>query len=117
MFADLRAVQAVVRNLITNAIKFSFQGGTIKISADEYSADENFAIISVADNGVGINQQQKQTLFKIDSPSTTAGTQNEKGTGLGLILCRDLVEKNGGKIWVEDNTPSGSVFCFTIPFA
>ncbi len=117
VFADLRAVQAVVRNLITNAIKFSFQGGTIKISADEYSADENFAIISVADNGVGITQQQKQTLFKIDSPSTTAGTQNEKGTGLGLILCRDLVEKNGGTIWVEDNSPSGSVFCFTIPFA
>ena len=117
VFADLRAVQAVVRNLITNAIKFSFQGGTIKISADEYSQDENFATISVADNGVGISQQQKQTLFKIDSPSTTAGTQNEKGTGLGLILCRDLVEKNGGKIWVEDNKPSGSVFCFTIPFA
>ncbi len=117
VFADLRAVNAVVRNLITNAIKFSYQGGTIKISADEYNPDGNFAIISVADNGVGITEEQKKTLFESNSPSSTAGTQNEKGTGLGLILCRDLVEKNGGKIWAENNRPTGSIFCFTLPFA
>ncbi|MBO7598508.1 MAG: ATP-binding protein, partial [Bacteroidales bacterium] len=116
-FADLRSVNAVVRNLITNAIKFSYPGSTINISVDEFSDDNNFAIISVADNGVGMTEEQKQHLFDNNSPSTTAGTQNEKGTGLGLLLCRDLVEKNGGKIWAKDNKPQGTVFCFTLSFA
>ena len=117
VFADLRSVNAVVRNLITNAIKFSYPGSTINISVDEFSDDNNFAIISVADNGVGMTEEQKQHLFDNNSPSTTAGTQNEKGTGLGLLLCRDLVEKNGGKIWAKDNKPQGTVFCFTLSFA
>lgn len=117
VFADLRAVNAVVRNLITNAIKFSYPGSTIKISIDEYKQDDNFAIVSVADYGVGMDEEQKHQLFDYHTTNTTIGTQNEKGTGLGLILCRDLVEQNGGKIWVEDNSPRGSVFCFTIPFA
>ena len=113
----MRTVNAVVRNLITNAIKFSYPGGVVKISVDEYSGDDNFAIISVADNGVGMTEEQKQHLFDNTSLSTTAGTQNEKGTGLGLLLCRDLVEKNGGRIWAEDNKPQGTVFCFTLSFA
>ena len=117
VFADLRAVNAVVRNLITNAIKFSYQGSKIIIAADECKDDDNFALISVADSGVGMSEEQKQHLFDTTSPNTTAGTQNEKGTGLGLLLCRDLVEKNGGKIWAEDNKPQGTVFCFTLPFA
>ncbi|MCQ2973426.1 MAG: ATP-binding protein [Bacteroidales bacterium] len=117
VFADLQAVNSVVRNLLTNAIKFTYPNGKIVISVDEYEQEENMALISVADNGMGMTEDQKIHLFENNHLNTTMGTSNEKGTGLGLILCRDLVEKNGGTIWVDSNIPQGTIFYFTLPFA
>src|SRR5690606_19168849 len=90
---DREMLDTVLRNLVSNAIKFTNRGGRIVISAvkDEYEMK-----ISVEDNGVGINKVNKRKLFQIDEGYTTAGTNKEKGTGLGLILCREFVEKQGG---------------------
>ena len=102
----------VLRNLIANAIKFTFQNGEILVKAEQNTND---ILISVKDSGVGMSKKQIEKLFKIDSSQTTLGTNNEKGTGLGLILCREFVEIQGGKIWVESDQGKGSTFYFTIP--
>ena len=117
VFGDLQAFNAVLRNLVVNAIKFTEIGGKITVSISA-SDDENFAEISVADSGVGMTETQKQNIFGQNPQfTTTMGTMNEKGTGFGLMLCKDFVKNMGGKIWVEDNKPKGTVFKFTIPFA
>ncbi|MFZ4457251.1 MAG: hybrid sensor histidine kinase/response regulator [Bacteroidales bacterium] len=112
LFADSNMVQTVLRNLLMNAIKFSNKGGEITISAAE---QEHSFEITVKDNGVGISPENIQKLFKIENSITTKGTANEKGTGLGLMLCKEFVEKHGGKIWVESELGKGSAFKFTIP--
>ncbi|MDD2798840.1 MAG: hybrid sensor histidine kinase/response regulator [Bacteroidales bacterium] len=109
---DSNMVQTVLRNLIMNAIKFSNIGGSIVISARE---EEEFIEISITDNGVGISPENLQKLFKIENSITTKGTANEKGTGLGLMLCKEFVEKQGGRIWVESEMGKGSSFKFTTP--
>ncbi len=73
-------------------------------------------IVSVSDNGMGISEANREKLFKIDQSYSSPGTKNEKGTGLGLILCKDFVEKHGGTIWVESELGQGSIFYFTIPY-
>lgn len=113
-FADSNTINLVIRNLITNAIKFTNDGGTVRIAAREKDTEW---LVSVKDNGVGMNNDVLKMLFDKTSPYTTRGTANEKGTGLGLILCKEFVEKNGGKIWVESEEGKGSTFFFTLPKA
>lgn len=111
-FADSNTINLVIRNLMTNAIKFTNDGGEVVISADERAHDW---LMSVQDNGIGMKPEVLHILFDKTSPYTTRGTANEKGTGLGLILCKEFVEKNGGQIWVKSTEGKGSTFWFTVP--
>jgi signal transduction histidine kinase/Tfp pilus assembly protein PilF len=109
---DATMITTVVRNLLSNAIKFTQKGGEIKLNAQENNEE---IIVSVKDNGVGISQDNIDKLFGIASHFTSKGTNNEKGTGLGLILCKEFIDKHGGKIWVESEEGKGSEFFFSIP--
>jgi len=113
-YADSNTVNLVIRNLMTNAIKFSNEGGVVTINAELKSSEW---IISVTDNGIGMKPEVLSILFDKTAPYTTRGTANEKGTGLGLILCKEFVEKNGGRISVQSEEGNGSIFSFTIPQA
>ena len=107
-----QSINTVVRNLISNAIKFTPEGGTIRVGIKR----ENSRIhLFVADNGIGMSPKVVEKVFRIDSKHSTTGTANEKGTGLGLILCREFVERNGGKIGVQSRPGKGSVFSFSFP--
>lgn len=110
--ADIQMVKAILRNLISNAIKYSNAGGVIFISAIE---GKRFVEIWVKDNGIGISQNAQKKLFKAEEFHSTIGTSNEQGTGFGLLFCKEFIEMHGGKIWVESETGSGSVFKFTLP--
>ncbi|MEE4197597.1 MAG: tetratricopeptide repeat-containing sensor histidine kinase [Bacteroidales bacterium] len=110
--ADYDMLTTIIRNLISNAIKFSFNHSEVYIKSED-SAQET--IISVIDQGVGIRKEDIPKLFRIDIHYSTTGTSEEQGSGLGLILCREFVEKHGGKIWVESEENKGSTFKFTIP--
>ena len=112
IFADKAMISTVMRNLISNAIKFTNPGGEIVISLE---VSQNAFTVSVADNGLGIPASEIDKLFRIDEDYSTLGTQKEKGTGLGLILCKEFVEKHNGKIWVESEEGEGSTFSFTLP--
>lgn len=112
VFADKAMAYTVLRNLFSNAIKFTNKGGEITISTRE---EEGQIIISVRDSGVGIAADRLKTLFEIGDSTSTPGTNNETGSGLGLILCKEFVEKHGGKIWAESQQEKGSVFHFTLP--
>ena len=112
VFADSNMISSILRNLISNAIKFTNQNGKIDVYAVQ---NDNFIEVVVSDNGVGMNEETKNKLFRPEFNQSTLGTTNEKGTGLGLILCKEFVEKHGGKIWVESEVEKGSVFKFTIP--
>lgn len=111
-YADYSMVSTVLRNLIANAIKFTKQGGRIVIKSEQ---EGEFIKISIKDNGIGISQENIDKLFRIDEHHTTQGTDNESGTGLGLILSKEFVEKHGGKIGVKSKTGEGSTFYFTLP--
>lgn len=112
--ADKNIVKTILRNLITNAIKFTHKDGLITLCAIK---TENDIEISVTDTGVGMDDKTIAKLFKITEKNSNPGTANEKGTGLGLILCKEFVEKQGGKIWVESELGKGSEFKFTLPIA
>lgn len=112
IYADKNMFSTVFRNLVANAIKFTHENGNISITVKRGA---NFCEISVKDNGVGISEQDIQEIFKIDSKHKTLGTKGERGTGLGLILCKEFVEKNGGKIAVKSEIGKGSEFSFTLP--
>ena len=112
VFADVQMITSVFQNLISNAIKFTNPGGRIEISS---GVKDNMVEVLVTDNGVGISKKEIVKLFKIDVHHTTKGTANEKGTGLGLILCKEFVEKNGGEIRIESKLGNGTKFIFTIP--
>jgi signal transduction histidine kinase len=113
-FADQNMINLVFRNLLLNGIKFTDNGGTIKVSA---VAEGDAIKVSVADNGVGIAPEIQKVLFDKTTGYSTRGTANEKGTGLGLILCKEFIERNGGKIWLESEVGKGSTFYVTIPVA
>ena len=112
IYSDSYMIQTTLRNLVTNAIKFTAEKGKITLHAKDY--DEDFYEIIVEDTGIGIPQKDINKLFKVETTYSTFGTKNEKGTGLGLVLCRDFVEKNGGEIWVTSEEGHGSSFHFTV---
>ncbi|MGE0088893.1 MAG: ATP-binding protein [Bacteroidales bacterium] len=113
-FADENMITTVIRNLLSNSIKFSNINGLIKIKADCINEQ---VTVSIIDNGVGMRKEDQEKLFRINKHHTTQGTSNEAGSGLGLILCKEFVERNGGKIWVESDLNKGSTFSFTLPFS
>lgn len=112
VYADKAMISTVLRNLISNGIKFTNPGGIIVVSAEQKN---DKLIISVADNGVGIKPDVVVKLFKMEEIYSTSGTRNEKGTGLGLLLCKEFIEKHDGQIWVESAFEKGSIFRFSIP--
>jgi signal transduction histidine kinase len=114
IYCDLRMNDTVLRNLLSNAVKFTPSGGAIRISAEK---KEDELEITVADAGKGIPADRLPGLFRLGENKTTFGTAGEKGTGLGLPLSREMVEKNGGRIWVESTVGEGSLFHFTVPLA
>ena len=111
-FADPQLASTVLENLVSNAIKFTPRGGSVTISAKEL---EDFIEISVRDTGVGISEKDFSKLFRIDGHHSTYGTEKEEGTGLGLVLCDELLVKSGGNISVSSDLGKGSVFSFTLP--
>lgn len=111
-FADRFAIQTVVRNLLSNAIKFTAAEGIITLGAESLN---DTVRMSVQDTGIGISKEKQRKLFRVDEVSSSPGTEGEKGTGFGLLLCKDLVERNGGKIWMESEKGKGSKFYFTLP--
>ncbi|MCW2119812.1 sensor histidine kinase [Flavobacterium sp. 7A] len=112
ILADQAMIGTILRNIISNAIKFTPIQGNILITATETERDH---IISINDNGIGIDHSKLQKLFNIDTSYSTQGTNNELGTGLGLILCKDFIEYHKGKIWIKSEFGIGSTFYFSIP--
>jgi signal transduction histidine kinase len=112
IYADKNMINTILRNLIANAIKFTNRFGTVKVEA---VLERNEVTISVKDTGIGIAEENIGKLFRIDSKYTRPGTNKEQGTGLGLKLCKEFVELQGGKIWVESRINKGSEFTFSIP--
>ncbi len=109
---DKELTKTIVRNIISNAIKFTPQKGTITIISEMINHE---VIVKIKDDGIGISENNIQKIFKIEENISTKGTENEQGTGLGLILCKELVEKQGGKIWLTSEINKGTCVYFTIP--
>jgi signal transduction histidine kinase len=105
-------INTVLRNILSNAIKFTPRSGKVIVRS---IADQDRVIISVKDTGIGIPKENIENIFRIDAKFSVPGTENEQGTGLGLKLSKEFVEKQGGKIWVESIENEGSEFMFTIP--
>lgn len=112
IIADEDMLNTIIRNLITNSIKFTNKGGMITVKAVQTTG---VAEITVSDNGVGMNESVRNNLFKLDATHSTSGTENEAGSGLGLMLCKEFIEKNGGTFRVESEENVGSKFIFTLP--
>lgn len=115
VMADQDHFDFIIRNLVSNAIKFTHNMGAIHIAADA-EKHQGFVLFSVQDNGTGISQEVRAQLFNIN-PKRSYGTKGEKGTGLGLMLCREFVEANNGRIWLESTEGTGTTFYFTLPAA
>ena len=113
--ADRNMLETVIRNLTSNALKFTPPKGQVTLSAVPHNGTMVWVEVTVSDTGVGISREDLDKLFKIEAYHTTEGTAQEKGTGLGLILCQEMVEKNGGKLWVESELGKGTEVKFTVP--
>jgi signal transduction histidine kinase len=113
VLANEDSIKTVVRNLLSNAIKFSHKNSKIKISAKN-STNENYVEVSVIDEGIGMPKDLVSKLFKIETSFSTYGTEKEKGTALGLILCKELIKKNQGEIWIESKENKGTSLSFTL---
>jgi len=112
---DINMIRTVIRNLLSNAIKFSFSETTIEVGIVDYSADNNCIQVFVKDSGVGIDMNTMNKLFTLDTKIvSTKGTQDEIGTGLGLILCKEFIDKHNCKIWCESEKGKGTTFFFTL---
>lgn len=112
VFADENMLKTIIRNLVSNAIKFTYEKGLLTLRSARHESDIE---ISVEDTGVGISQENQKLLFNVETNITTQGTEHEHGTGLGLLLCWEFIEKHNGKIWVESELGKGSKFKFTLP--
>ena len=116
VYCDAELISTVIRNLIANAIKFSFHDSTVMIRTGKKKIHgKDMLIISVEDQGVGISKEGLKMLFSKDIQYTTYGTDNEKGSGLGLKICQEFIEMNGGQIWVDSKKNNGAVFSFSLP--
>lgn len=113
-YGDINMVSTILRNLISNALKFTEQNGDITISAD---IQDEFVFLKVKDSGIGISKENQEKLFKLDCNYTTVGTADETGSGLGLILCKEFAERNGGDIWVKSEENKGSEFILSLKIA
>jgi signal transduction histidine kinase len=111
--ADTHMLETIIRNLVSNALKFSSKGGLVSISSSK--TENKLVRIEVKDNGIGMNDTLLGKLFKLTENTSRPGTDGEPSTGLGLILCKEFVEKQGGKIWAESTEGVGSSFVFTLP--
>lgn len=111
-YADVNMVKTVLRNLLSNAIKFSYTGGKIEVDCKE---ENNFLTISVKDYGQGISEEHQRSLLDEGLHFISYGTQKEKGSGLGLQLCKDFVKLNHGKLWFESKEGEGTTFYFSVP--
>jgi signal transduction histidine kinase len=115
--ADENMLNTVIRNLISNAIKYTHNNGYVQVFSEIREINKRkFSVIGVKDNGVGIPANKQNKIFNIEDNYTTNGTGKEKGTGLGLILCKEFVEKHNGRIWCESQENQGSTFYFSLPF-
>lgn len=114
VFADNYMLNTVFRNLISNAIKFTRQNGQINISTIENTVNRTFTVV-IEDNGIGMKEVVLKHIFDIGSKHTSLGTANEKGSGLGLVLCKEFIEKMGGRIFVDSEYGQGTTFYFTLP--
>lgn len=116
VYCDAELISTVIRNLIANAIKFSFHDSTVMIRTGKKKMNgKDMLVISVEDQGVGISKKILKMLFSKDIHYTTFGTDNEKGSGLGLKICQEFIEMNGGRIWVDSKKNNGAVFSFSLP--
>ena len=113
VFSDRNILQTIIRNLLSNAVKFTPKGGKICLATE--LSGESFVEMSIKDTGIGMNPGMKERLFQLDGQVNRKGTEGEPSTGLGLIICKDFIEKQGGKLLVESETGVGSIFYFTIP--
>lgn len=113
VYADKNMLQSVIRNIVSNSVKFSSRGGVIKISVE--STNRNEIIMLISDDGVGMNAKLLQNLFNLNANVNRSGTEGEPSTGLGLIICKDFIEKHGGRIWADSTEQCGCVFRFTLP--
>ena len=116
VFVDQTLIIQALINLISNALKFSYSGGAITVSATD-SNQSRFIEVSVTDTGVGISEENQSKLFGFDSKFTSEGTSGEKGSGLGLSLVKEIIEKHGGKIWLNSKVGAGTTFFFQLPRA
>ncbi len=114
VYADPDMLATILRNLLTNAIKFTPPGGQVEVSVQPYPPGR-FLQIRVADTGIGLSEKAQALLFKIDQKFHTSGTAKETGSGLGLILCKEMIVKHGGTIWVESKEGQGTAMCVTLP--
>lgn len=108
---DIDMVKTIVRNLISNAVKFSYEKGLITVST---KTDGDFVVVSVKDSGKGIKKEDQGKLLRSNTHFTSYGTNNEKGSGLGLMLCKDFVEQLGGKLWFDSEEGKGTTFYFSL---
>ncbi len=114
VYATPMMIETILRNLVSNAIKFTKSGGEVSISFKHYEKEVS---ICVKDTGIGMTEEEVDQLFSIESKIRKKGTENEEGSGLGLILCYEFIKLNRGKIWAESKEGEGSCFCFTVPWA
>ena len=114
VLADQPMIHTVIRNLIFNAVKFTHKDGNISLTAREAESEVE---ICVQDDGIGMDEAIMSKIFSVDKSKRQYGTDGERGTGLGLIICKEFVEKHGGKIWVESEPGKGTKVCFTLPAA
>lgn len=114
VYADKSMMEIVIQNLITNAVKFTGKGDVITVSNQDYNGK---ILICIEDTGIGISEENQKKLFNAKKNFTTNGTENEKGTGLGLTISKDLVELNNGRIWLESTPNIGSKFFIELPKA
>jgi PAS domain S-box-containing protein len=112
VYADKEMLDLIIRNLLSNAIKFSYRGGCITLKAEQV---EHHMVIAVSDTGGGISPEQADTLLQDDYRHSTDGTSGERGVGLGLTLCREFVQLNGGELWFDSQPSMGSIFYFSLP--
>jgi signal transduction histidine kinase len=115
VFVDSKMITTVIRNLVSNALKFTHRNGKIVLSVEEINSHK--VAVHIADNGTGMEKETLDTLFELGGTTSSAGTENEPGSGFGLILCKEFVEKNNGKIDIQSQKGKGTTVRFSLPLA